>query len=112
MYIYIYIHTHTQKYTFYVSTNIHPLTRFNPLNADLNPICHLLVLLGAHHILHISRIRVNIVVAAYPAFVYVVSRAGRQVPLPPCTRKNAHKYRVSTLHNLISTFHIFTTFLL
>ena len=59
MYIYIYIHTHTQKYTFYVSTNIHPLTRFNPLNADLNPICHLLVLLGAHHILHISRISVN-----------------------------------------------------
>jgi len=32
----------------------------NPLNAELNPICHLLALLGAHHILHISRIRVNI----------------------------------------------------
>ena len=29
------------------------------LNAELNPICHLLALLGAHHILHISRIRVN-----------------------------------------------------
>jgi len=28
----------------------------NPLNAELNPICHLLVLL-AHHILHVSRIR-------------------------------------------------------
>jgi hypothetical protein len=34
---------------------------FNPLNAELNPICHLLVLLGAHPILHISRIRVNLV---------------------------------------------------
>jgi len=33
--------------------------RINPLNAELNPICHLLALLGAHHILHISRIRVN-----------------------------------------------------
>ena len=33
---------------------------FNPLNAKLNPICHLLALLEAHHILHISRIRVNI----------------------------------------------------
>ena len=33
---------------------------FNPLNAELNPICHLLALLGAHHILHVSRIRVNI----------------------------------------------------
>ena len=32
---------------------------FNPLNAKLNPICHLLALLGAHPILHISRIRVN-----------------------------------------------------
>jgi hypothetical protein len=34
---------------------------FNPLNAELNPICHLLALLGAHLILHISRIRVNYV---------------------------------------------------
>jgi len=31
----------------------------NPLNAKLNPICHLLALLVHHHILHISRIRVN-----------------------------------------------------
>jgi len=29
-------------------------------NAELNPICHLLALLGAHDILHGSRIRVNI----------------------------------------------------
>jgi hypothetical protein len=32
----------------------------NPLNAELNPIYHLLALLGAHHIFHISRIRVNV----------------------------------------------------
>ena len=31
----------------------------NPLNAELNPICHLLALLGAHHILHVSWIRVK-----------------------------------------------------
>ena len=31
----------------------------NPLNAKLNPICHLLALFGAHHILHVSRIRVE-----------------------------------------------------
>jgi hypothetical protein len=31
----------------------------NPLNAELNPICHLLALLWAHHILHVSRIRVK-----------------------------------------------------
>jgi len=32
---------------------------FNPLNAELNPICHFLALLGAHPILHVSRIRVK-----------------------------------------------------
>jgi hypothetical protein len=32
---------------------------FKGLSAKLNPICHLLELLGAHHILHISRIRVK-----------------------------------------------------
>jgi len=34
---------------------------FNPLNTELNPICHLLALLGAHYILQISRIRVHII---------------------------------------------------
>jgi hypothetical protein len=33
---------------------------FNPLNAELNPICHLLALLGVHHFLHVSRIRVKV----------------------------------------------------
>jgi len=32
---------------------------FNPLHAKLNPICHLLALLGSHHIHHVSRIRVK-----------------------------------------------------
>jgi hypothetical protein len=32
---------------------------FNLLNAELNPIGHLLALLGAHLILHVSRIRVK-----------------------------------------------------
>ena len=32
----------------------------NPLNAELNPTCHLLALLGAHPVLHISRIKVNV----------------------------------------------------
>jgi len=31
----------------------------NPLNSELNPICHLMALLGAHHILHISGVRVK-----------------------------------------------------
>jgi hypothetical protein len=33
--------------------------KVDPSNAKLNPICHLLALLGAHPILHISRIRVD-----------------------------------------------------
>ena len=32
----------------------------NHLNAELNPICHLLALLRAHHILHVSRVRVKV----------------------------------------------------
>ena len=31
----------------------------NPTKAELNRICHLLTLLEAHQILHVSRIRVN-----------------------------------------------------
>jgi hypothetical protein len=31
----------------------------NPLNAELNPICHFLALLGAHPIFHISGVRIN-----------------------------------------------------
>jgi hypothetical protein len=30
-------------------------SKINPLNAEINHICHLLALLGAHHILHVSR---------------------------------------------------------
>jgi len=40
--------------TFYLGKN-----KFNALNAKLNSICHLLALLGAHPILHVSRTRVN-----------------------------------------------------
>ena len=34
-------------------------SHLNPLNAELNPICYLLALLGAHYFLHVSRIRVK-----------------------------------------------------
>ena len=36
------------------------MTLVNPLNPELNPICYLLALLGAHHFLHVSRIRVKL----------------------------------------------------
>jgi len=41
------------------------VTFFNPLNAQLNPICHLLALLGAHHIFHVSGLRVNLKTELY-----------------------------------------------
>jgi hypothetical protein len=34
--------------------------KLNHLKAELNPICHLLALLGVHHILYVGRIRVKI----------------------------------------------------
>jgi hypothetical protein len=47
---------------FVVFLSKHDLTlvqQINTLNAELNPIFHLLALLGAHHIIHVSRIRVK-----------------------------------------------------
>jgi len=53
-----------------ISKNINfVLLSINPLNAELNPICHLLALLGAHHILHVSRIRVK--VKCYSRYQYL-----------------------------------------
>jgi len=55
-------HTHTRSHIMYMHFGIHfaCLTRdIKPLITELNPTCHLLALLGAHHILHVSRIRVN-----------------------------------------------------
>jgi len=36
------------------------IRNINPLNPELNPICYLLALLGAHHFLHVSRIRIKL----------------------------------------------------
>jgi hypothetical protein len=41
------------------------MQNINPLNAELNPICYLLALLGARHILHVSRIRVNVLFQSF-----------------------------------------------
>ena len=43
----------------------------NPLNAELNPICCLLALLGAHHFLHVSRIRVkSLILRLLMSYIY------------------------------------------
>ena len=46
------------KWSIVCSTVTH-LQHINPLNAKLNPICHFLALLGAHHILHVIMTRVK-----------------------------------------------------
>ena len=53
---------------------------FNPLNAELNPICHLLALLGGATIVVVSRLRVNII--HYSSTATVVRRTGLSVTLP------------------------------
>ena len=42
------------------SNKFYTTSYINPLNPELNPICYLLALLGAHHFLHVSRIRVKL----------------------------------------------------
>jgi len=44
----------------------------NPLNTELNPICYLLALLGAHHFLHVSRIRVkSLTLRLLMSYIYI-----------------------------------------
>ena len=46
--------------THFRTRNIQAGRLINPLNTELNPICYFLALLGAHHFLHVSRIRVHL----------------------------------------------------
>ena len=47
-------------------------TSINPLNAELNPICYLLALLGAHHFLRVSRIRVkSLTLRLLMSYIYI-----------------------------------------
>ena len=48
------------------------VTLINPLNAELNPICYLLALLGAHHFLHVGRIRVkSLTLRLLMSYIYI-----------------------------------------
>ena len=45
---------------------------FNSLNPELNPICYLLTLLGAHHFLHVSKIRVkSLTLRLLMSYIYI-----------------------------------------
>ena len=47
-------------YTYFCEEAFSQLEIINPLNPELNPICYLLALIGAHHFLHVSRIQVKL----------------------------------------------------
>ena len=52
----------------------HTLSFINPLNTELNPMCYLLALLGAHHFLHVSRIRVkSLTLRLLMSYIYIWS---------------------------------------
>jgi len=59
-----------------VAANRAHLAHGNPLNAELNPICHLLALLRDHHILHVGRIRVKRLTSEHPS-TYIKLRVHR-----------------------------------
>ena len=48
------------------------IRNINPLNAELNPICYLLALLGVPHFLHVSRIRVkSLTLRLLKSYIYI-----------------------------------------
>ena len=59
----------------------------NPLNAELNPIRHLLALVGAHHIVHVSRVRVS-EVTQYLALSSFFFQPAVDLLSPQNTRRN------------------------
>ena len=73
----------TLKITFFIPVSF-PLATINPLHAELNPIGHLLALLGGATIVVVSRLRVNIY-------------------------KFSGFYIISLLHNYILTLNLLTT---
>src|SRR5215475_96732 len=50
-----FIYGHIRAFSHYKT-----FSQFNPLKPELNPMCYLLALLGAHHFLHVSRRRVKL----------------------------------------------------
>jgi len=60
------------------------LSAVSPLNPEINPICYLLALLGAHHFLHVGSIRVKLLTYRllmsyiYGAPILDVSRSQRR----------------------------------
>ena len=72
----------------------------NPLNAELNPIRHLLALVGARHIVHVSRIRVNTRCLCILPCLEWVRGAGEVLYLPGCCAKLVSRLLLTLLYNV------------
>ena len=60
-----------QHVSFFLQAIFRPTYTVNPLNPELNPICYLPALLGAHHFLHVSRIRVKLLTLRRLIYIYI-----------------------------------------
>jgi len=92
-----------------VSVSFH----IDPLNAEVNPISHLLTLLRTHHILHISRIRVNAnrhsIIPLFSCMVVILRNLIFIFSIEPSTNRNLifiFSIEPSTNRNLIFIFSI------
>jgi hypothetical protein len=72
------------------------IIEFNALNAELNPICHLVALLGVRHFPHVSRMRVkSLTLRLLMAhiyiyiYIYIYDISHLRVKVHPCTGTEA-----------------------
>ena len=70
----------------------------NPLNAELNPIRHLVALVGARHIVHVSRIRVNPLNAELNPIRHLLALVGARHIV------HVSRIRVKVIHQLLTSY--------
>ena len=70
----------------------------NPLNAELNPICHLLALLGGATIVVVSRLRVNISAGDFPHAAIPVNYTSKFLLIIPTNFGNFLKLQHISFH--------------
>ena len=92
---------------------VYMVVEINPLNPELNPSCHLLALVGAHHILHVSRVRVKTVdvwVIIWHNFCRWLSMFWRSL-LPPFQVRNSPSLSLQNTDNHYIVFNPWTSYL-
>jgi hypothetical protein len=72
---------------------IYAKINFNPLNAELNPICHLLSLLGAHPIFHVSGLRIKFHHVVFLWLISLYSKIQKRTELFFCNTFLSDKWK-------------------